>query len=104
MRNPSTNRDARIKLDAKSDGFPPAFAGVNPSYSRCKVSRSATHPLEAALGQPDEEGGAVGRGGVVEIIAGVVDFAATLAVAVADLDVGAGNPLEHVGEILRRHD
>src|SRR5579863_9492524 len=67
------------------------------------TSDSAAHPRQPLLDQADEQGGAEGDGVVVEIVARVVHFAAALAVAVADLDVGARHALQHVGEILRRH-
>src|ERR1700676_3176711 len=67
-------------------------------------AHSGAHSREAPLDQPDKQRGAERQSRIVEIIARIVHFAAALAVAVADLDVGAGNALEHVGEILRRHD
>ena len=45
---------------------------------------------ELLLDQPGEEAGAERQGLVVEIVAGIVHLAAALAVAIADLDVGAG--------------
>ena len=55
------------------------------------------------FGQPREQAGAERQCHVVEIVAGVVDFAAPAAVAVADLDVGAGPAVQHVREIFRGH-
>src|SRR5579863_5218859 len=66
------------------------------------VSRSARQPIEPLLDELDEEARPIRQGGIVEIVAGVVHLARPLAVAVADLDIGAGDRAQHVGEVLRR--
>ena len=68
------------------------------------TSSQACEPRQLLLDDVRIEAGAQRQGGVVEVVAGVVHLAAALAVAVADVDVGAGHALQHEGEILRGHD
>jgi hypothetical protein len=58
---------------------------------------------ELALGQSGEEARAERQDSVVEIVSGVVDLAGTRLIAIADADVSAGPPIEHVREIFRGH-
>src|SRR3954470_15439668 len=50
-----------------------------------------------------EQRGAERQSHIVEVVIRVVNLAGARAVAVADLDVRAGNPFEHVREILGGH-
>src|SRR5687768_14812873 len=78
-------------------------AATRPATRRPAACRGALF-FEARLHELPEKCGAERQRVVIEVVAGVVDLAAALhAGAVADVDVAARHPLEHVGEVFRAH-